>query len=159
MTDWDGYFMTVAEAVASKSKDPSTKVGALVIDKQRLIRATGFNGLPRGVADSAERLLDRPTKLRLVVHAEMNAICAAARVGVPLDGCSLHVTLHPCLRCAILIVQVGILEVVCPALVPERWSDEMAEAERILAEAKVAVRKIGSRSAPPAQVGEAAGRP
>src|SRR3712207_92856 len=86
MDDWDGYFMVVARAVASKSKDPSTKVGALIVDPSRVIRASGFNGFPRGVLDLPERLADREKKLTMVVHAEMNAICNAARVGVPLEG-------------------------------------------------------------------------
>ena len=143
MDDWDGYFMVVARAVASKSKDPSTKVGALVVDPSRVIRASGFNGFPRGVLDLPERLADREKKLTMVVHAEMNAICNAARVGVPLEGCSIYVTLHPCSRCAGLIAQAGVRQVVCPdEAVPERWAADFALAKLVMNEAGVAVRTV-----------------
>src|SRR3712207_3337778 len=109
---WGAYIMSIALAVSAKSKDTPTKVGGVIVDPPRSIRATGFNGPPRRIEDRLDRLNDRETKLRMVVHAEMNAICAAARVGVPLDGCSLYVTFQPCSRCAGLIIQTGIREVV-----------------------------------------------
>ncbi len=145
---WDEYLMSIALAVAAKSKDPSTKVGAVIVDRLRLVRATGFNGLPRRVEDRLDRLNDRETKLRMVVHAEMNAICAAARVGVPLDGCSLYVTLQPCSRCAGLIIQTGIAEVVHPDTpIPERWADDFRHSDELMREAGIEVRRLGAAAA------------
>ena len=93
------------------SKDPSTKVAALVLDNNQNIRSTGFNGLPRGFEETAERW-SKPTKYDYVVHAEANAICSAARNGATLSGCTLFSTLFPCNDCAKLIIQSGITKIV-----------------------------------------------
>jgi dCMP deaminase len=139
---WDFYLLNVARAVATKSKDPSTQVGALIVDGLRTIRATGYNGFPRRVKDDA-RLADRETKLRLIAHAEANAICTAARVGVRLEGCSLYSTLHPCSRCAVLIIQAGIGEVVVPTYAePPRWAEDFALSLAMFDEAGVALRRV-----------------
>lgn len=136
---WDDYLFGIADAVAAKSKDPKRKVGALIVDERRTIRATGYNGFPRGVVDD-HRLHDREAKLGIIVHAEANAICAAARAGVPLDGCSLYCTRQPCSRCAGLIVQAGLVRVAfLTTPVSERWAADFALAEAILLEAGVAV--------------------
>jgi len=112
MTSWDKYFFELCKVIASKSKDPSTKVGALIVGKDNEIRSTGWNGFARGVIDNEERYNNREIKYPLVVHAEMNAICNAARVGTPLDGCSLYVyPLFVCNECAKSIIQVGIKNV------------------------------------------------
>src|ERR1700733_15498817 len=89
---WHRHFLSIAEACALMSKDPSTKVGAVIVGPDREIRSTGFNGLPRGIDDTDERLSDRDTKLKLVVHAEMNAVLNAARFGVSLKGCALYLS-------------------------------------------------------------------
>ena len=89
-TRWDNHFLRLAQVHAEMSKDPNTRVGAVIVGPDREIRATGFNGFPRRICDDPVRLQDRETKLQLVVHAECNAICAAARVGVPLLGCTLY---------------------------------------------------------------------
>ena len=93
------------------SKDPSTKVAALVLDNNQNIRSTGFNGLPRGFEETTERW-SKPTKYDYVVHAEANAICSAARNGATLAGCTLFSTLFPCNECAKLIIQAGIAKIV-----------------------------------------------
>lgn len=137
---WDSYFLTVADAVATKSKDQSTKVGAVIVDGNKVIRATGYNGFPRGIADTAERLNDRAVKYSLITHAETNAILAAARVGVPLDGCTLYCTMHPCSRCAGLIIQAGIKRVgFTDAELPERWLADCELALSTMQEAGVFV--------------------
>ena len=84
---WHSHFLRMALLCAQMSKDPNTQVGAVIVGPDREVRSTGFNGLPRGVADTAERLHDRETKLKLIVHAEMNAVLNAARHGVALKGC------------------------------------------------------------------------
>ena len=77
---WDGRFLSLATHIANWSKDPSTKVGCVVVGPDREIRSTGFNGFPRGIADTDERLSDRELKSPLICHAEENAIMHAARI-------------------------------------------------------------------------------
>ena len=150
---WDNYFLGAALHAAGMSKDPSTRVGAVIVGPLREVRSTGFNGFPRGIADDA-RLLDRDTKLGIIVHAEMNAIMAAARIGVPLDGCTLYVVAmddtgavwggSPCTRCSVHIIQAGITQVVSrpKKSAPLRWRADMAHAEAILREAGVTYREV-----------------
>lgn len=108
-------FVPIAEALARMSKDPSTQVGALAIDDDGNILSTGYNGFPRGVVDSVERYADRPTKLSLIAHAELNVIAQAARNGVRLHGATLLVTaLYPCTECAKAIIQAGFRQVLAP---------------------------------------------
>jgi len=106
MSTWDERFMGLAEHVAQWSKDPSTKVGAVIARADKSIVSLGFNGYPRGVPDI--NLDDRDYKYPRVVHAEMNAILSA-RTSV--EGCSLYVTMFPCSDCAKAIIQSGIKEV------------------------------------------------
>ncbi len=134
-------FIEIAKQVAAMSKDPRTKVGALIFGPSMEIRATGWNGFPRGVADSPARLNDRQTKYAFVVHAEANAIANAARSGVSTDGCSMLVTaLHPCGDCAKLVIQAGIKKVYAP--LPEtdgRWATSFEFACTMFTEAGVEV--------------------
>jgi dCMP deaminase len=151
---WHKHFLGLALACAKMSKDPSTIVGAVVVGPDREIRATGFNGFPRGISDLPERLNDREVKLSLVVHAECNAICNAARVGVSLKGCTLYLCASdvsgkvwggaPCTRCTVHVIQVGIKEVVTypPKDVPSRWHEDIETARRLLEEAGVGYTEI-----------------
>ena len=107
---WDLRFLRLADHIAQWSKDPSTKVGAVIVDDQRRVLGMGYNGFARGVSDTPERLDDRDTKLRFVVHAEVNAILNA--VG-PVAGCTLYTTpMFTCGDCAKVVVQAGIRRVV-----------------------------------------------
>lgn len=144
MTDWDARFLLLARHIAQWSKDPSTKVGCVVVGPDREIRSTGFNGFPRGIADSSERLQDRERKYPLVCHAEENAIMHAARIGVALKGCVAYVTWPPCTRCARSLVQAGISEIAYPAglAIPERWQEDFGISNQMLAEAGLRVRTI-----------------
>ena len=137
--------MRQAQEVATWSKDPSTKVGCVVVDDDQGQRSMGFNGLPRKLADTYERLHNRALKYRLICHAEKNAIGKAARIGVSLCGCTLYCSLHPCSDCALLIVQVGIKRVVCPAIVPQRWEAGCSLARDIFAEVGVIVDLVAPR--------------
>lgn len=106
MNEWDDRFFDLADMVGSWSKDPSTKVGAVIIRPDRTIASVGYNGFPRGVDDNPEIYEDRPTKYMRIVHAEANAILSARE---PLHGYTLYVTpLHPCATCSGLIIQAGI---------------------------------------------------
>jgi dCMP deaminase len=80
---WDAYFIGIAREVSTASKDPSTKVGAVIVRPDWTVAAMGYNGFPRGIADTPERLNDRETKYALVTHAEVNAILTARE---PLHG-------------------------------------------------------------------------
>ena len=75
---WDGRFIELAKHISGWSKDPSTKVGCVVVGEDREIRSTGFNGFPRGIEDDSDRLEDREQKYPLICHAEENAIMHAA---------------------------------------------------------------------------------
>lgn len=101
-------FLELAKLVATWSKDPSTKVGAIVVDDQRRVVGLGYNGFPRRVADTDARLDNRPVKYAYMVHAESNALMNAART----QGCTLYVTFPPCNECAKQIIQLGIRRVV-----------------------------------------------
>ena len=126
VTNWDARFIALARHIAEWSKDPSTKVGCVIVGPDREIRSTGFNGFPRGIQDLPERYGDRAQKYPLVCHAEENAIMHAARVGVPVRGCAAYVTWPPCTRCARSLIQAGIVHVHYPAglEIPERWRED-----------------------------------
>lgn len=111
--NWDDKFIRLAKEISTWSKDPSTQVGAVIINENRRILATGYNGFPRGIRDIEERLSNRDEKYKFVVHAEMNAIYNATFSGVSLDGATLYVWgLPACSECAKGIIQVGIKRVV-----------------------------------------------
>jgi dCMP deaminase len=104
---WINYFMEMAHHAASISKDPSTKVGAVAVDAQRNIVATGFNGLPRGLTDDPARM-QRPEKYRWTAHAEENLVATVAYAGRSLAGATVFVTHYPCATCARLLIQSGV---------------------------------------------------
>jgi dCMP deaminase len=99
--------MDLAHKTASRSKDPTTKVGCIVTSKDKVVVASGYNGIPQGVADLPERM-ERPAKYLWTAHAEENAVALAARVGSSLRDGYAYVTHHPCSRCARSLIQAGI---------------------------------------------------
>ena len=109
--DWNVAFMQQAQLMSTRSKDPSTKVGCIIVSPDRFVLSEGYNGFPRGVADTPERLNDRAQKYPRVVHAEANAIINAGRNGAKIDNGILFVTQPPCPNCAKMIAQAGIREV------------------------------------------------
>ena len=111
---WEDYFMNIAYLSAMRSKDPSTQVGACIVNEDQRIVAIGYNGFPRGISDDnfpwsrkAKDPLD--TKYPYVCHAEMNAIMN--KNSESLKGCDIYVTLFPCNECAKMIIQSGIKRV------------------------------------------------
>lgn len=111
---WDEYFMGIAVLAAKRSKDPSTQVGACIVDKDNVIVSTGYNGFPMGCSDD-EFPWERDgefgeTKYPFVVHAELNAILNSH--GKNLVGTRIYVDLFPCNECAKAIIQSGIREVI-----------------------------------------------
>lgn len=109
MEKWDLRFLELADHIAQWSKDPRTKVGAVIVDEKKRVVSVGYNGFPRGVVDREDRYADRPTKHLFVAHAERNALDNAPLM---VDGCTLYVPLKPCVECAKSIVQKGITKVV-----------------------------------------------
>lgn len=104
---WRSRFAALAEQVATWSKDPSTKVGCVLASPDGAVLSSGYNGLPRGVADKPERM-ERPAKYLWTVHAEAAAIANAARLGARTEGAMAFVT-HPCCAgCARLLINAGV---------------------------------------------------
>jgi dCMP deaminase len=114
----------------------------------------GFNGLPRGIADTYERLNDRELKLQLIVHAEMNALLNAVRVGISVRDCTMYLAAvdasglvwggAPCVRCAVEIIQSGISGIVAPPFknAPSHWTESVIQAKELLYEAGVTIREV-----------------
>ena len=109
---WNKRFMELAFLVASWSKDPSTKTGAVVVGPDKEIRATGYNGPVRGVDDDVPERFERPTKYDFFEHAERNALYNACLTGVSVKGCVMYATHAPCVDCARAIIQAGIKTVI-----------------------------------------------
>lgn len=101
----------MAWAVSVKSKDPKCPVGAVIVSPERVVLSTGFNGLARGVFDDPRLLAKASEKIKIICHAEQNAILNAARVGAALNKASIFVTKFPCLACCNAIVQAGITRI------------------------------------------------
>lgn len=120
---WNEYFMSVAAIVSTRSKDPSTQVGAVIV-KDKVIIATGYNGLPRQAEDTRVGTCSRDEKLQWTIHAEDNAIFNAARFGQSTLGTDIYVTpLYPCHKCTRGIIQAGIKRIFVQQTVPsERWA-------------------------------------
>lgn len=135
-SNWDKRFLLITRDIANLSKDPSTRVGSLIVDKDRRIVSTGYNGFPRGVKDD-ERLLDREQKLKIIIHAEENALLFAKQ---SLEDCTIYTwPIGPCTTCASYIIQAGIKRVVFPPL-PEhmiRWQESISLSKQIFSEAGV----------------------
>lgn len=137
---WQRYFLDMAQQVASASKDPSTQVGAVIVDERRRVLGHGYNGLPRGVRDTWERLNDRQTKYRMIVHAEPNALLNAGRA---VEGATLYVWPLPCCcECAKLVIQAGIRRVVAPAADVSRWQESFDIAAEMFSEAGVEMMEV-----------------
>lgn len=145
---WDRRFLELAREVSTWSKDPSTQVGAALV-KSGKVTGLGFNGFPRKVADTEDRLNDRELKYQMVVHAEVNAIVQA---GHQARGSTLYV--YPafgfppiCTDCAGIAIQAGVVGIV--GYVPDiegasravRWADSIAVAGDMWDEAGLFIRK------------------
>lgn len=116
---WTARFMGLCDHVASWSEDRDRHVGCVIVGPiGNEVRATGYNGLPRGVSDADDARFDRASgeKFFWGEHAERNAIYNAARVGVSLEGCTMYVNRFPCADCARAIIQSGIARVISPPI-------------------------------------------
>lgn len=140
---WEKRFLGLAEHIASWSKDPSTKVGAVIVRPDHTVASVGYNGFPRNMNDLPTLYADREKKLSRCVHAEMNAILHARE---PLKGFTLYTwPFLTCDRCAVHIIQTGIVQVVAPRCPPElleRWGDSFKKAKEYYLEGKVIVTEL-----------------
>jgi dCMP deaminase len=145
---WDRHFLDLAEVISRPSKDPSRRVGAVIADTLRRLVGSGYNGFPRRMDDDQGRYGERLVKLKLVVHAEANAIYNSVS---SLSGCVLYCTSFPCTECAKAIVQCGITRVVCPTRVQmnDHWTEDARFSEGMLRETGVVLDEIPDWSPSP----------
>lgn len=122
-TSWDEYFINIAEQVARKSKDQSTKTSGVIVDKKNRPVSFGYNGFVAG-CDESKMTQERPMKYHLVIHGEMNAILFAKR---DLEGCILYNLYAPCENCLKYIMQAGIKKVVYKNPVVESKVNNVAQ--------------------------------
>lgn len=143
---WDEYFMGISLLSCRRSKDPSTQVGACIVNAENRIMSVGYNGFPKGCSDdeypwerSAQHTND--TKYPFVCHAELNAILNAG--GNSLKGCKIYVALFPCNECAKAIIQSGISEVI---YISDKYaqSESTIASKRMLASAGVKLTRFAS---------------
>ncbi|MBF0470957.1 MAG: dCMP deaminase family protein [Gammaproteobacteria bacterium] len=133
---WDTRFLGLAAHISSWSKDPSSQVGAVITEGNRIV-ALGYNGFAAGVNDTPERLQDRACKLNLTIHAEENAMIFAKR---DLSGCTVYVTHPPCPRCASKLIQEEVARIV--SIQPSsdflsRWAEDLQLSYQMYAEADI----------------------
>lgn len=137
---WDEYFLNIAEAVSLRSKDQSSKIGAVIVGPGHEIRSTGYNGFPRGMNDDDIAKQERPLKYKYFEHAERNSIYNAARFGASIEGCTMYCPWPPCSDCARAIIQAGIKKLVVKhgiLMCPQRWHEDMVIAADMLRECGV----------------------
>ncbi|MEJ2403785.1 MAG: dCMP deaminase family protein [Candidatus Thiodiazotropha sp.] len=138
MRKWDTRFLGLAAYISAWSKDPSSQVGAVITDGNRII-SLGYNGFAAGVEDKPERLSDRGCKLNLTIHAEENAMIFAKR---DLSGCTVYVTHPPCPRCASKLIQEEVARIVTVTPSEDflsRWADDLKLSNEMYREAGIEV--------------------
>ena len=131
---WDKRFLELAQFISQWSKDPSTQVGAVIVDQNNRIVSLGFNGFPKNISDDS-RLQNREQKYSIIVHAECNAIMFSRS---SLEGCTIYTyPFQPCSKCAGLIIQSGIKRVVTIPLASDynRWAKDFDVSYQLLVEA------------------------
>jgi dCMP deaminase len=134
---WDKRYLDMAKLVSTWSKDPSTKCGAVIVNNQNEIISVGFNGFPKGVEDTEERLNNRELKYAITLHAERNAILFAKQ---SLQGCTIYTwPIQCCSECAAMVIQAGIRRHVTTTDVPARWQSSFELANEMFAETYIEV--------------------
>jgi len=149
--EWNEYFMRMVYLVASKSKDKSTKVGAVIVNPEsKQVLATGYNGFCRGLDDNNLKRSVSPEKYFWTCHAEANSVFSAARQGIKLNGSVIYTNLIPCSDCAKAIIQSGIKKVVVhkqPMSMMEQkfkdsWGKSFEVSQTMLEELKIPLEKL-----------------
>ena len=146
---WDEYFMSIAEQVSGRSTCLRRSCGAVLVKDKRIL-ATGYNGAPRGIAHCNEvgclrEQLGVPSgekhELCRAIHAEQNAVVQAAKYGTQIDGATVYCTHQPCVLCAKILINAGVVDIVFRDSYPDSLSEEL------LAEAGVVPRRLDSGAA------------
>lgn len=137
-SDWDNFWFGMCVYVSQKSKDRSTRLGAVLVTEDNDFISMGWNGFPRGIDDEEEDFHKRPDKYMVTEHAERNAIYNAGRQGVSLKGATMYLPFYPtpCTDCTRAVIQAGIVEIVGTHVTftgkGDHWDDNLAFAERLL---------------------------
>ena len=141
MNKWDKKYLDLARCIASWSKDPSTKIGAVAIGLKGQVLAQGYNGFPRGIEDTYDRLNIREEKYKYIVHAEMNCVFNASLNGVSLHESTMYICGLPCCSdCAKGTIQAGISRIVMEVSDLDgalRWQDSWDRSKAMFNEAGV----------------------
>lgn len=141
---FDEYFMSMAYLVAMKSKDPKTRIGAVIVGVDNEVVSVGYNGLCRGVDDNVLERNERPTKYAFYEHGERNSIYNAARIGVSTKGCRMYTQGIPCCDCGRGVIQAGITEVIVHRqwnnLNATKWIESSNHSKEMFLEAGVTLR-------------------
>lgn len=146
---WDEWFMEMVYLIARKSKDPRTKIGAVLVKNSRII-SMGYNGIPSGVRDESSRL-ERPEKYDWIAHAEANCCYFAAKYGISVENSTVYTQGLPCCSCCISLIQTGVKEVVIhkqweniSTKITNRgtWRDVYKKSDIMFTEAGVTVRYL-----------------
>ncbi|NJO59121.1 MAG: CMP deaminase [Richelia sp. RM2_1_2] len=146
--NWDQYYIKLAQVVALKSKDPSTKCGVVLVSQNNSVLGSGYNNFPRAVLDLEERYNDRKEKYNFICHAEVSCICNCAFNGVKTEGAKLYTNfgINVCHDCAKVLIQAGISEIIGEKINEDfasgRWCESFKYANLLLEEAKVLRREI-----------------
>ena len=135
---WDKRFLDMAQFVSGWSKDPSTKVGAVITDGSKKVISLGYNGLPQWVKDNEEILSNREEKYKYIIHAEVNAILQANKNDF-FAGTIYTYPFLTCPQCAAMIIQAGIMRVVSYECVDERWITRIEDSKKLLDMAEIEV--------------------
>jgi dCMP deaminase len=133
---WDTRFIEMATLVSSWSKDPSTKVGCVLVDKKRRVVSVGFNGPPSKTIDAEYQ---REVRLRRSIHAEANALHFATS---DVSGCTAYITHPPCSHCTAHLIQRGVSRIVARRGTSDfetRWGDDIRESHAMCSESGVVI--------------------
>lgn len=139
---WDEFYLQMADLIASRSKDRSMKIGAVLVRDNAVI-SMGYNGMPREVNDDVEARHERPAKYYYFEHGERNSIYNAAREGTPTLGATMYTQGVPCADCSRAVIQAGVDKVVvywqADDNIASRWKESCAVGREMLEEAGVEI--------------------
>ena len=138
---WDEYFMKIAETVALKSKDPSSKMGCVIVDPQMRVVSLGYNGMIQGADESKMTLNERPMKYYFAIHSEMNALIFAKQA---LDGCTIYNRTATCENCLKYCLQAGIKRFVYEELRVHSYASDHAKSMTNIETDEAVVRLLAS---------------
>ena len=138
MNKHDKYFLNLAKKISQDSKDPSTQAGCVIVNPKGALVSSGFNGFPQSMKDVPEQYSEREIKYSRIIHAEMNAIIFAQK---DLSNCTAYIwPLLPCDRCAVHLIQAGIIRVVSSKISEEkesRWKEIIDKSKLYFSECNV----------------------